>query len=329
MNLPRILPLVGVAVGGVLAVKALSGVTALPEMVRGAQAFAEGLAPAPAAPAAPVLPPGLSPKPAPGSPGAIAAASGPLAQSLPPRLSCGPTAADLAKQAGLSPAELQILQSLGTRRGQLDQREQDLDVQLRLLAAAETKLDGKLAALTSLKTDLQALLTQADQQKATEIDRLVTIYAAMKPADAAARMSLLTDDVRLPIAAKMKERALSAILGKMNPVDAKTITEKLAQRYQSKAMNDARSAIAPPAAQPAANATNAPPAQAQADQASPAPAAATPPRPARRAARRAPKPAAALASNAPPAASKPAASTPAPAPQAAPAAPAAPPAKSG
>ena len=222
MNLPRLLPLVGVAVGGVLAVKALSGVTALPQMLQGAQAFAEGLVPA--KPVAPPVPPGLSPKPAAGTPGAIAAASAAPAQSLPARLTCGPGAADLAKQAGLSPAELQILQSLGTRRGQLDQREQDLDVQLRLLAAAESKLDTKIAALTTLRGGLQALLTQADSQKATEIDRLVTIYAAMKPADAAARMSLIDDSVRLPIAAKMKERALSAILGKMNPVDAKAIT---------------------------------------------------------------------------------------------------------
>ena len=292
MNLPRLLPLVGVAVGGVLAVKALSGVTALPQMFQGAQAFAEGLVPAKAPdagkPVAPPVPPGLSPTPAPGSPGAIAAASAPPAQSLPSRLTCGPSAADLAKQAGLSPAELQILQSLGTRRGQLDAREQDLDVQLRLLAAAESKLDTKIAALTNLRGGLQALLTQADAQKATEIDRLVTIYAAMKPADAAARMSLIDDSVRLPIAAKMKERALSAILGKMAPNDARDVTEKLARRYESKVMADARTALNPPAAAPAA----APPAAAAA------------PRPARRAARKAP----ATATAAAPASSAPASS---------------------
>ena len=322
MNFPRILPLVGVAVGGVLAVKALSGVTALPDMLQGARAFAEGLAPAKTD--APVLPPGLSPKPPPGSAGAIAAASAQPAQSLPPRLACGPTAADLAKQAGLSPAELQILQSLGTRRGQLDQREQDLDVQLRLLAAAESKLDGKLAALASLKTNLQGLLTQADQQKATEIDRLVTIYAAMKPADAAARMSLIDDSVRLPIAAKMKERALSAILGKMAPADAKAVTEKLAQRYESKALADARSALAPPVAPPGAVAAPA------AQTAPPADKTAAPPRPARRAAaRRAAKPATALAANPTAAAPKPAAGAPAAGAAASPTATPAPPAKAG
>lgn len=275
MNLPRILPLIGVAVGGVLALKVLSGAGALPDLVAGAKAFAEGKvaakttdagkpgdSSAPASSAAPVLPPGLTPSgaPAPGSPAALAAAGSAQTQSTSPALACGPDAKDLAREAGLSPAELQILQSLGARRGQLDTREQDMDVQLQLLAAAETKLDAKLKALATMKTDIQGLLTQADAQKATEIDRLVTVYSQMKPAAAAARMTLLDDSVRLPIAAKMKERALSAILGLMNPADAKIITEKLAQRYDNKAFADARSAITAAATPPAA-APNAPPAK--------------------------------------------------------------------
>ncbi len=39
--MPRILPLVGIAIGGVLAVNALSGARDLPGLISGAQAFAE------------------------------------------------------------------------------------------------------------------------------------------------------------------------------------------------------------------------------------------------------------------------------------------------
>jgi flagellar motility protein MotE (MotC chaperone) len=286
MNMPRLLPLVGVALGGVLAVKALSGVTALPDLLHGAQAFAEGVVKPPAPSAAdapdkslaPVLPPGLSVAAnGPGSPGAVATAAN--APAPPPPLACGPKAADLAKEAGLSPAELQVLQSLGARRGQLDQREADIDAQTQLLAAAEAKLDAKLSALSSMKGDIQKLLDQSDQEKSAEIDRLVTVYSQMKPKDAAQRMSLLNDATRLPIAAKMKERALSAILGQMAPADARDITEKLAHRFESQAVADARSALngqAPPASSapaqqaaqgaqpPAANAAPAQPAQAAA-----------------------------------------------------------------
>ena len=256
--MPRILPLVGVALAGVIAVKALSGVTALPDVLQGAKAFAEGVVKPAGAPGAvdksgaPVLPPGLSP--APGSPAAIAAA----AQSKPPPvpLACGPKAADLAREAGMSPAELQILQSLGARRGQLDQREQDIDAQTQLLTAAEAKLDAKLAALGQMKGSIQALLNQSDAQKQAEIDRLVIVYSKMKPKDAAARMTLINDAVRLPIAAKMKEAALSAILGQMAPADAKDLTEKLAHRFETQALADARAAMAGPGG-PAAVAANA------------------------------------------------------------------------
>jgi len=165
-----------------------------------------------------------------------------------------------------------VLQSLGARRGQLDQREQDIDVQLQLLAAAEAKLDAKMKALTGLKGDISGLLGQVDAQKQAEVDRLVTVYQGMKPKDAAARMTLLSDDVRLPIAAKMKERALSQILANMAPGEAKILTERLASRLANPAVDKGKAAIADNAAAPPTAA--APSQQADAGLAGSAPAAA-------------------------------------------------------
>ena len=273
MKAPRLLPLVGVALGGVLAVKALTGFAHLPDLAAGARAFAEGIAPAKTQdagktpgssspkldPGAPVLPPGFSPKatPLPGSPEAIAAAANLAAQGAPAKLACPTSPADLARDAGLSPAELQILQSLGSRRGQLDLREQDLDVQTQLLAAAGAKLDAKLQALANMKGELQKLLDDGDQKKSAEIDNLVTVYSKMKPRDAADRLALLDDSVRLPIAAKMKAAALSGLISQMTPTAAKELTEKLAGRFESKVLNDARQAVsgAPAPGAQAANAT--------------------------------------------------------------------------
>jgi flagellar motility protein MotE (MotC chaperone) len=233
-NVPRILPLVGVAVGGVLAINAVAGAKSLPDLVSGAKAFAEGVA----------KPDGKK-----GEQAASAEAAGqPAAANAPPPRVCAPSADALAKEAGLSPAELRVLQSLGARRGQLDQREQDIDVQLQLLAAAEAKLDAKMKALTGLKGDISGLLGQVDAQKQAEVDRLVTVYAGMKPKDAAARMTLLSDDVRLPIAAKMKERALSQILANMAPGEAKILTERLASRLSNPAVEKGKAAVAENAA---------------------------------------------------------------------------------
>ncbi len=220
MKSPRLLPLLAIAAGGVLAVKGLASVEALPSFMGAAQAFAEDGVKAvkqarltKADPKASPLPPQMLPAP-----------------SKPPAPVCAPTAAELAREAGLSPAELQLLQSLGARRGQLDQREKDFDTQLALMAAAEGKLDAKIAALRSLRTEIKGLMDQADAQKASEVNRLVTVYQAMKPRDAAARMTLLSDDVRLPIAAKMKERPLAAIIPLKPPGEAQALTDNLAPR---------------------------------------------------------------------------------------------------
>jgi len=240
-NVPRILPLVGVAVGGVLAINAMAGAKSLPDMLGGAKAFAEGVA----------KPEGKAAgEGAPSAEGAGQPAAANAPQTLP--RACASSADALAKEAGLSPAELRVLQSLGARRGQLDQREQDIDVQLQLLAAAEAKLDAKMKALTGLKGDIQGLLGQVDAQKQAEVDRLVTVYQGMKPKDAAARMTLLSDEVRLPIAAKMKERTLAMILANMAPGDAKILTERLAARLANPAVEKGKAAVADNAAQAAA-----------------------------------------------------------------------------
>ena len=210
----RILPLVAVAATGVLAANVLAGARALPGVFGATEAHAEDAKPeAAAAPASAPAKPKPAPKPV-----------------------CAPTAAQLAEQAGLSPSELRILQSLGARRGELDQREKDLSTQLTLMAAAEAKLDARIKALNGLKAEISGMIGQADQQKSTEVDRLVRVYEKMKPKDAAPIITALDDKVRLPVAAKMKEQSLAMILAQMAPGDAKMLTEKLAERYAAEAL---------------------------------------------------------------------------------------------
>lgn len=254
-RMPRILPLVAIAIGGVLAVKVISGA---PQLLSATKAFAEDTGLAKDDKAAPATsPPGLNPASTGGVP--VAPKAAPIA--------CAPTAAELAKEAGLSPAELQVLQSLSNRRGELDQRASDLDTQVQLIAAAQAKVDARIQEMNQLKSDIQGLLGQADQQAQAETDSLVRVYEAMKPKDAAARMTLLDDSVRLPLAAKMKERSLSAVLSFMSPEDAKSLTEKLAQRVSgAAAVANAQAALNPPQtpAAPPAEAAQAPDDQAAA-----------------------------------------------------------------
>jgi len=224
-RLPRILPLIAIAIGGVVAVRAV-GVA--PGLFDGAKAWAEEAVPAAA---------GAPPKPA--LPGTCSALS----------------PEQLAQQAGISPAELKIIQSLSQRRAALDARDQDFATTLPLMVAAEQKLDAKVKALEALKAEMKQMLGQVDEREKAEIDRLVQVYSAMRPKEAAPVMAALEDRVRLPVAAAMRPRTLAAIMAQMSTPQAKELTEKLAARFQAQQMA-ARAAAAeatpPPAATPAA-----------------------------------------------------------------------------
>jgi flagellar motility protein MotE (MotC chaperone) len=226
--------MVAVGVVGLLAMKAVAGFEAMPSLL-GSPARAESAD---------------NGKPAGG--GGVAAAA-PAPAPARPAQACLPTAAVLAREAGISQSELRVLQSLGDRRGQLDQREQAIDTQSKLLTAAELKLDAKIKALMALKADLQGLVVQANVQQKQESNRLVAVYEKMKPKDAAPIMAALSDDVRLPVAAQMKPQVLGAILANMPASEAKKLTEKLAARFTAAdaAAAKAAAALGPQRAQPA------------------------------------------------------------------------------
>jgi flagellar motility protein MotE (MotC chaperone) len=268
-KIPRLLPLIAIAIGGVVLVRAV-GVA--PGLFDGARAWAEEAAPP--------------------------------AVGVPAPAVCALTPEQLAQQAGISPAELRILQSLAGRRTELDARDADLASMLPLLTAAEQKLDAKVAALEAVKAEVRVLLGQVSEQEKAENDRLVAVYSAMRPREAARIFATLDDGVRLPVAAAMRPRSLSAVMAQMEPAAARVLTERLARRFEAQQQLAARAAaaaadaaapaVAASAPAPAPTATSA--AEAVDTAAAPARAAARPP-----ARRPAPSPAAAR-TPAPPAA---------------------------
>ncbi len=217
-KIPRLLPLIAVAIGGVVLVRAV-GVA--PGLFEGARAWAEEAVPA-------------------------AAAAAPVAAAV-----CALTPEQLAQQAGISPAELRIIQSLSDRRIELDARDADLASMLPLLATAEQKLDARVAALEAVKAEVRVLLGQVSDQEKAENDRMVAVYSAMRPREAARVFATLDDDVRLPVAAAMRPRSLAAIMAQMEPAAARSLTEKLARRFEARQQLAARAAAASAAAAPA------------------------------------------------------------------------------
>lgn len=251
-KLPRLLPLIAVAIGVVVAVRA-AGVA--PDLFQGATAWAQE---------------------------AVAGeGEGAKTEARPAPAVCALTPEQLAQQAGISPAELRIIQSLSKRRDQLDARDADFATTLPLMVAAEQKLDAKLQALEALKGEISALVDQVDEKEKAEADRLVAVYSAMRPKEAAAVFATLDDSVRLPVALAMRPRTLAAIMAQMQPAAARELTEKLAKRFQAQQYAARAAAVAAP--------TEAAPAPTPAAQPASQPAAAPAPAPTRAAQQTAPR----------------------------------------
>lgn len=200
----RLMPAVMVTVAAVLGLKAV--------------AMAEGVATTVAEPGHET--PSEAPPPTPGAT-AGAAAGATAAQCTTP---------SLAEMAGLSQAEVQVLQALGTRRAELDARGEALGTQDGLMLAAEQRLNERLAELRTLETHVNDLLGQLDEAQEQRLRSLVDVYTRMRAKDAAAVFDGLDDDVLVQVASRMREANLAEVMGRMDPARARALTQMLADR---------------------------------------------------------------------------------------------------
>lgn len=164
-----------------------------------------------------------------------------------------------------SASEVDILTSLSKRRGELDAREAQIQIQANILAATEARVDAKVAQLKALQSQINVLLGQRDAAQEKQLAALVKTYSAMKPKDAARIFDSLTDQVLVPVAAEMKSDVLAPVLAAMNPEQAQKLTVRLANKLTLP--DTAGTAPSIPAAAPAAGQ---PPAAGQTANAAPA-----------------------------------------------------------
>jgi flagellar motility protein MotE (MotC chaperone) len=139
-----------------------------------------------------------------------------------------------AAATDLSPAELEVLQSLAKRREQLDaeatRRDKELTLKANLLAATEAKVEERIATLKKMESQVSGLLKKYDEQEEKRLKSLVKVYENMKPKDAARILEEMDGALLLDMIERMKEQKISVILGLMEPAKAKRITQDLATR---------------------------------------------------------------------------------------------------
>jgi len=152
----------------------------------------------------------------------------PPAEGATPANQCAPTT--LAEMAGLSQAEVQVLQALGERREQLDARGEALGTQDALMLAAEQRLNERVAELRQLETTVNELLGNLDEAQETRINGLVDVYQRMRAKDAATVFDGLDDEVLVQVASRMRQANLAEVMGRMEPDRARRLTQMLADR---------------------------------------------------------------------------------------------------
>jgi len=133
--------------------------------------------------------------------------------------------------AGASAAEVDVLSSLSDRRTTLDAREQTLELRENLIAAAERRVDGKIAELKTIESTIEDLLGTREGAEENQLVALVKMYEAMKAKDASRIFETLDEPILLSVAGRMKPEVLAQVMAAMTPDRAQKLTVKLARRF--------------------------------------------------------------------------------------------------
>jgi flagellar motility protein MotE (MotC chaperone) len=132
----------------------------------------------------------------------------------------------------MTPGELELLQNLSERREALEEREQALSERAALLTVAERRIDEKMAELTALRAQLEGMMGMVDEEQEARLARLVSMYEAMRPTDAADIFNGLDMDVLIDVLQRMREQKSAPILAAMEPERARMVTAELVMRRE-------------------------------------------------------------------------------------------------
>ncbi|WP_374434166.1 MotE family protein [Tabrizicola sp.] len=156
--------------------------------------------------------------------------------TLSDRLLLGPATAEEAEGPD-TPAETpdpaalpELLAAIAAEREALDARTAALDAREAEIALARATVLKQNEELTRLRTDVEALLEQARSTEEADISRLVRIYEAMKPSEAATILQDSDLELTVLVLAAMAERNAGPIMAAMSPVRASAVSRILLER---------------------------------------------------------------------------------------------------
>lgn len=124
----------------------------------------------------------------------------------------------------------ELLVAIAMERDKLQQRKERLDEREAVIALAQSTLDAKATELTALKNELDHLLSRSVRENTDDVARLVDIYKAMKPVQAATIMNEAGIEVAVLVLSAMEPRNSGPIIALMQPTRARAISTIILER---------------------------------------------------------------------------------------------------
>ena len=152
----------------------------------------------------------------------------PQAAEAEPDLDTEP-ATEPAEKREYTVAEQEVLESLLTRRQQLEAREREVQLREKLLEAAEMRVAERIAELKVIEEKIEASFGKQEDDRKAQMQSLVSMYENMKPKDAARIFDRLDMTVLIGVVQQMKTRKMAPILAKMDSAVAERLTVELAK----------------------------------------------------------------------------------------------------
>ncbi|SDN80645.1 Flagellar motility protein MotE, a chaperone for MotC folding [Lutimaribacter pacificus] len=126
-----------------------------------------------------------------------------------------------------------VLDALRDREARLDRQETRLRDRLHALAVAEEEITFKTGELRAAEDALRATIALADSAAEDDITRLVSVYEAMKPKDAAALFETMDPEFAAGFLGRMQPAAAAGVMAGLSPRAAYSVSVILAGRNMS------------------------------------------------------------------------------------------------
>lgn len=126
-----------------------------------------------------------------------------------------------------------LLAALQSREQLIHSRENQIRARMQALAVADREIEEKLARLSEAEEWLRGTLALADTAAEDDIARLVAVYEAMKPKDAAILFEEMAPDFAAGFLGRMRPEAAAGVMSGLSPQAAYSLSVILAGRNAS------------------------------------------------------------------------------------------------